>query len=195
MKYLIAIIILVTLNFKSMAQNKNDLPYYEVPADYDEYTAGTVTARMIDGLGFRYRWATENLREEDLKYKASESGRTIMETMQHILDLSWIVVNSALEKSNDFSIEKPKLGFDDMRKQTLENIQKASHILQKEKDLARFDLRFISEKGERKYPFWNQINGPIEDAVWHAGQIVVLRRAAGNPLNSKVSFLTGTVRE
>ena len=195
MRYLITLIILVAINYNSMAQNKNDLPYYEVPDYYDEYTAGTVTARMIDGLGFRYRWATENLREKDLKYKASESGRTIMETMQHILDLSWIVVNSALEKPNDFSIKKPKLGFDDMRKQTLENFQKASQILQKETDLQRFDLRFASEKGERKYPFWNQINGPIEDAVWHAGQIVAMRRASGNPIRSGISFMKGTVEE
>ena len=46
------------------------LPYYEIP-DYPEtYTAGSVAARMLDGLGFRYYWATEGLNEDDLnKYR------------------------------------------------------------------------------------------------------------------------------
>ena len=44
-------------------------------------------------------------------------------------------------------------------------------------------------------PFWNQLNGPIEDAVWHSGQIVVFRRASGNPISKKISVSTGKVRE
>ena len=197
MKYLIAIF--VTLNFYSnaMAQNsdKNELPYYEVPKYYNEYTAGTVTARMIDGLGFRYRWATEDLREEDLKYKVSEDGRTIKETMEHILGLSWIIVNSTLKESNDFTKKRPELAYNEIRSQTLENFRKASQILQKTESLDAFNLKFISAKGERIYPFWNQINGPIEDAVWHAGQIVMMRRASGNPIRSGVSFMMGTVKD
>ena len=51
------------------AQNnmKEELPYREIPDVDVEYTSGTVLARMIDGLGFRFYWATEDLRDEDLK--------------------------------------------------------------------------------------------------------------------------------
>ncbi|MFT7499284.1 MAG: hypothetical protein ACI8QP_001887, partial [Porticoccaceae bacterium] len=46
-----------------------------------------------------------------------------------------------------------------------------------------------------EYPFWDLINGPIEDAVWHSGQLVSFRRSSGNPMNPKVNFLTGKVRD
>ena len=45
-------------NQSSAAGNKDDLPYYQIPEYPAEFTAETVAARMIDGLGFRYRWAT-----------------------------------------------------------------------------------------------------------------------------------------
>ena len=48
------------------AQNKNELPYAQIPEAPNEYTVGGVVSRMIDGLGFRYYWATEGLRSEDL---------------------------------------------------------------------------------------------------------------------------------
>jgi len=175
--------------------NTNDLPYYEVPEYYSEYTVGTVTARMIDGLGFRYRWATEDLRAEDLKYKASEEGRTTEETIDHILGLSRVIVNSALKVPNDSTKENPVLTYEQKRKETLENFQTASMIFQKEKSLDEFNIEFVSETNTSEFPFWNQLNGPIADALWHCGQVVLLRRASGNPLRKGVSFLTGTVRE
>ena len=46
-----------------------------------------------------------------------------------------------------------------------------------------------------EFPFWNQLNGPIEDAVWHCGQIVAFRRASGNPISKKISVFTGKVNE
>ena len=37
------------------------LPYYQIPDYPSSYNAATVAARTIDGLGFRYYWATEGL--------------------------------------------------------------------------------------------------------------------------------------
>ena len=66
-------LLLVILIFIDMAYSQQtsseDLPYYEIPDYPSAYNASTVVARMIDGLGFRYYWATEGLREEDLNYK------------------------------------------------------------------------------------------------------------------------------
>ena len=42
---------------------------------------------MVDGLGFRYFWATEGLTEKDLAYRPSEGARTTMETLEHISGL------------------------------------------------------------------------------------------------------------
>ncbi|WP_298497202.1 hypothetical protein [uncultured Algibacter sp.] len=184
MKKLILTSALILANFV-MAQNENKLPFHEIP-DYPEtYNSGTVSARMIDGLGFRYYWATEGLRIEDLDFKASESGRTSAETIEHIYGLSKFIRNSILMANKDEN--KAELDFQEKRKQTLENFKIVSDTL---KDL---DTPFNLENTE--IPFWNIINGPISDALWHCGQVVMLRRASGNPFNSKVSVFAGKLKE
>ena len=74
------------------------------------------------------------------------------------------------------------------------NFKKASEILGNAEDLNEYPIIFKTKSGTFNNPFWNQINGPIEDAVWHCGQIVALRRAAGNPIDSKVNVFTGVRR-
>ncbi|MEZ4850056.1 MAG: hypothetical protein R3B93_15850 [Bacteroidia bacterium] len=60
---------------------------------------------MIDGLGFRYYWATEGLRQEDLNYAPSEGARTTLETMQHIYGLSSMVLNATLSQPNQGGLQ------------------------------------------------------------------------------------------
>ena len=178
----------------TMAQDNEKLPYYELPEYSETYTAGTVAARMIDGLGFRYYWATEGLRDEDLSFKPSEDARTTKETIDHIYGLSRVIVNSTLKKPN-IRAEEPEITFAEKRKKTLENIKIAANILRASKDLSQFTIVFTNDKGSSEFPFWNQLNGPIEDAVWHCGQVVSFRRSSGNPYNSKASVFSGKVRE
>ncbi len=176
------------------AQENKELPYAEIPDPPGEYTAGAVVSRMIDGLGFRYHWATEGLRDEDLSYRPAEGARTSEETADHILGLSRVILNSALKQVNEGS-EQPVLSFEQKRKLTLENLEQASKIFRSETDLSGFKISFKGRNGISEYPMWNQINGPIADALWHCGQLVSLRRASGNPFNSKVSVFMGKVRE
>ena len=183
-------LVLIT-NLTAMSQNTEVLPYYQIPTEYSEYTAGTVAARMVDGLGFRFRWATEDLKTEDLVYKLSKEGRTIEQTIDHILGLSRVLVNAALKKQNGGDRDLTELTYRDKRKEALVNMEKASSILQKATNLNEFNILF----GSKEFPFWNAINGPIEDAVWHSGQIVAMRRAAGNPLPTGVNFMTGTKKK
>ena len=187
---MLTISILSFVMIRAQDKNQEQLPYYEIPEYSEEYTAGTVAARMVDGLGFRYYWATEGLRDEDLKFKPSEDARTSKETIDHIYGLSRVIVNSTLNKPNDRA-EEPEMTFAEKRKKTLENFKTAADILRVSEDISVFKIIF----GETEYPFWNQLNGPIEDAVWHCGQVVLLRRSSGNPFNSKVSVLRGIVRE
>ncbi|WP_408037831.1 DinB family protein [Tenacibaculum amylolyticum] len=175
--------------------NSQELPYYEIPEAPANYTAGTVAGRMIDGLGFRYYWATEGLTEKDLAYKPGEKTRSILDTADHILVLS-IMTLSALEKTDMVFPKQGSLSFKEMRKMTLENFKKSSDILKKSKDLSEYVMKIKRGNGEvAEYPFWNQLNGPIADAIWHVGQIVSFRRSAGNPLPKGVSLLTGKVRK
>lgn len=182
-KVILSLTLLITIGV--MAQSESKLPYYEIP-DYPEtYTSGTVAARMVDGLGFRYFWATEGLSEKDLAQKASESGRTSGETIEHLYGLSKFIRNSVLENNKDEN--KAELSFEDKRKRTLMNFKIVSDAL---KDTQNpFNLE------DTEVPFWNIINGPIADALWHCGQVVMLRRASGNPFNSKVSVFSGKVKE
>jgi len=188
-------IIFSLTNLIAQDMKTNDLPYSQIPEYPDSYTAGSVAARMIDGLGFRYYWATEGLRAEDLVYSPSEKGRTCGETIDHIYGLSNVIVNATTKTANDRSVPRRELNYEEKRKKTLENFKKASEILLKSTDLLEYKIVFKSEKGSVEYPFWNNINGPIADAIWHTGQVVLLRRASGNPFNSKVSVFNGKVRE
>ncbi len=174
------------------AQNSNveELPYREVPKYSDEFTAGTVAARMIDGLGFRYYWASEGLTENDLSFKPNDEARSSGQTIDHILDLSYMIVNSALKKNNE-RVDKSGMTYEEKRSQTLINLKTAADILRESEDISQYKIIF----GANEVPFWNQINGPIADAIWHCGQLATLRRSSGNPINSKVSFFNGTVKD
>ncbi len=174
------------------AQTETKLPYDQIPEAPETYTSGTVISRMIDGLGFRYYWATEGLTEKELNYQPGNQGRTAEQTMEHLLGLSRVILNSAKKLPNDRTKpQKLDLSYAEKREETLNNFKEASEIFKKSTDLSEFSIIFKSKSGSNEFPFWNQINGPIEDAVWHAGQIVVLRRSAGNPISKGVNVFLG----
>lgn len=189
MKYSICILALfMSCVVVSQEQEDERIPYYEVPEYSKEFTAGTMAARMVDALGFRFYWASKDLTEKDLEYKLNDDGRTTSETIDHIYDLSKIIVNSTLKKPNSRG-DKEEMTYDEKRAATLQNLKTAANILRQSDDISEFKIIF----GEREIPFWNQVNGPIADAIWHCGQIAVFRRAAGNPINSKVNHFTGKI--
>ena len=190
MKKSFNLILLVVCSFVySQEELKDKLPYYEVPEYAEEFTAGTMAARMVDALGFRYYWASKDLNEKDLAYRLNEKGRSTAETINHIYELSIIIVNSTLQKPNSRG-DKVEMTYKEKRTATLNNLKKASDILHVSNDVSQFKIIF----GEQKIPFWNQINGPIADAIWHCGQIAVYRRVTKNPINPKVNHFTGKIR-
>ncbi|MFT6881416.1 MAG: hypothetical protein ACI83W_000957 [Marinoscillum sp.] len=170
-----------------------ELPFRQIPDDPATYTAETVVARMVEGLAFRYYWATEGLKPEDLSYQPSEGARTSRETLEHIHGLTQVVFNCVNSKAH-IAVEVTTWDFEKLRAETLNNLLVASQAL-RSGNLKLEDLPIRFEGRDSEYPFWNQINGPIEDAVWHVGQVVSFRRASGNPFNSKVSVFNGVVRD
>ena len=175
-----------------MAQ-KNDT-YYTIPEAPKEYTAATVASRMVDGLGFRYYWASYGLTENDLSYKPSKESRTSFETLKHIYDLTTVLLNSVVMQPN--TGEKiPEMNYKQLRAATLMNIEKSSKILRNSKDISKYKIIFKNANNTSEFPFWNQINGPISDAIWHVGQVVSLRRSSGNPFPKGVSVLRGTKKD
>ena len=197
MKNLFTLLFISFATISLNAQNGNSgLPYYQIPDYPKKYTNMTVAARMVDGLGFRYYWATEGLREEDLAYKPSSEGRTTRQTIEHIYSLSRTIINAAKGQANEGQLDM-EISFEEMRKKTLMNIKNASDILKKskKKDMKKMKAIFKRKDRTSEYPFWNMINGPIADAIWHVGQVVSFRRSSGNPFNSKASMFRGRLRE
>ncbi|WP_420320700.1 DinB family protein [Flagellimonas sp.] len=188
------LIIFLTLNMQ--AQNK-ELPYYQIPDYPEDYSSGNVAARMIDGLGFRYYWSTEGLSPKDLEYKTSEDGRTIMETLWHIYGMSEMIKNAPTATPNVRPTDFPDYSYEELRKKTLENFEAASNLM-KGKQASDFeDFKVIFQRGEKQtpFPYWNMINGMLSDCIYHSGQITMMRRASGNPINPKVSVFNGRLRE
>lgn len=191
MRNLFALILIsIAMSNPSNAQ-ESKLPYHQIPDYPEEYNEYTVAARFVDGLGFRYYWATEGLKDEDLDYRPAEDVRTIRETLDHIYGLSKTIINSVKSKLN--VSEEEELTLKELRKLTLENIHMASKILKdgKDSEMDDYKILFGKEDNIREFPFWNMMNGPVEDAVYHTGQVVAFRRAAGNPIPTGVRFLLG----
>lgn len=175
-------------NTESMA-----LPYRQIPDYPEDYSSGNILSRLIDGLGYRYYWATEGLTGKDLVYSPSEGARNLLETLIHIYDLSETIVNAPQYLPNVRPTNRSELPFDTLRHRTLTNLQRTSELcLGKSADeVAEFSMVFQRGEQSSEFPYWHMINGPIADALYHTGQIVMLRRAAGNPINPKVNVFTG----
>lgn len=188
---------LLLLPMTIFAQTNAELPYREIPAYPDSFTAENVAARSIDGLGFRFYWATEGLRVEDLAFRPTPESRSSEETIDHIMGLSTMMLNAVKNQPNIRSGEETSpLSFEVKRRKTLENLHEASTLL-KQPGTKLEGLHIIRQNGENRteFPFWNIMNGPLGDALWHVGQVVSFRRSSGNPFSSKVSVFSGTVRD
>lgn len=186
--------IALIMTIQAYAQEQQ-LPYHQIPDYPDEYNANNVAARMVDGLGYRYYWVTKDLREEDLIYRISEDSRTTRETLDHIYGLTRTIMHGPQSKVNTYP--KEELTFEELRKKTLENIAYTSKLLKEGKDGDMDEYLMIFQRGDdtTEYPFWNMINGPISDVIYHTGQVVAFRRASGNPIQKGVRVLTGKTAE
>ncbi|NND05217.1 MAG: DUF664 domain-containing protein [Saprospiraceae bacterium] len=187
----------VVTQLNAQVMEKDSLPFSNIQEYPDDYSSNLIAARMVDALGFRYQWATEGLRPEDLAYQPSADGRTCMQTIDHILGLSNMIHNAISQRPNQRNGQaKGQKDFQVKRQETLDNLAEASQLLKNGgADVSKYKIIF--QRGDRtnEFPFWNLINGPVADAIWHVGQVVSFRRASGNPWNSKVSVFSGTVRK
>ncbi len=183
--------------FSLTLMSAQDLPYSEIPEYPSEYSSGKVVARMIDGLGFRYYWATEGLTDKDLNYRPTEESRTVLEVLQHIYGMSEMILNAPSATPNIRPADFSKYSFAELRKMTLVNLEKASKIITEKKsdDFNDFQVIFQREEQQSSFPYWNLLNGMLSDCIYHTGQVTMLRRVTGNPINPNVSVFTGKVRK
>ena len=189
-KFLIVILTIISINVS--AQNDN-LPFKELGAYSEEFSPNNVIARMIEGLGYRFYWATESLTDKDLNYKPSEDSRSSLQTLEHIYGLSVFILCTFEGKEYDFS--QDEMTFTELRNGTLKNLKIVYDMLHENADISQMQVRLNLNGQSLAFPFWNAINGPISDSLWHTGQIVSFRRASGNPINPKVNVFIGKTME
>lgn len=189
MKFSLSLFFLLAFS-NVMSQEK---PYfYHIPATPEKFTSENVAARMVDGLGFRYFWATEGLTPKDLAYEPNEEARTTHFTLEHIFDLCNIIKQTVLKTDYKADGKISQYTFEELRNMTLENLKIASEALKKtDADLATTKMVFIRADGTKNsFDSWYLINGPISDAIWHVGQVVSFRRSSGNPLPKRGKCFT-----
>ena len=182
------LIYVFSLNVSSSAQS--ELPYKEIPSYPANYTQSTVVSRMIDGLGYRYYWATENLRALDLDFKPDTLARSTFETMEHIYGLSFMILNASKNQVNERR-DPVQMTAKDLRLATLYNLKSASEAMALVENLDELTILFEGSTGREALPFWHVLNGPLADAIYHTGQMVSFRRTSGNPMNPKVNVFMG----
>ena len=163
-----------------MSYQINDVP--------NDITACNSLARMIDGILFRYYWATEELTNKEYDFRPSEGSMNMTELNLHIYDLAYTTYKTFGGKA---SYEKSSLNsFAEARASILDLYEQCSALLKtlKDADLNTFHVAPRSVMGD--FPFWYVINGQIADCLTHIGQITSWRRIAGNP-QPKVSVFLG----
>ena len=132
--------------------------------------ACSIIVRMLEGLGYRFRYATEGLELKDYEFSPGCKCMSIGKIMTHIWGLmNWVCLNVIEEKR-----ECPD-NFVTGREQIFEM------ILRLRKHFKTIDDAQLSDITIEGKSFWHLINGPLSDALTHVGQINVFRRLAGNP--------------
>ena len=197
MRFVSLIIILIPFLMNSQKTTMDTLPYHQIPEYPEEYSSGSIISRMIDGLGYRFYWATEGLTEKDLAYQSTKEARTTYQTIQHIHGLAETILKTSQKLPNIRPYNIPEHSFKDLRMQILTMLQSASqsYLTMDKKELAALSVVFQNGDRTSEFPFWNLINGQIADAIYHTGQIVSFRRISGNPLSSGVNVFMGKTRE
>ena len=168
----------------------SDKPYISIPDPPEVITAMTVLVRLVDSLGFRYRWATEGLREADYNYQPSPDSMTMRQLLGHIHGLVNWVIQSFGEKTETF---QEAYSLMEIRGITLDKISRIRNLFLDKSPDQLASLRIRTRRGD--FPLWNMINGPLSDALTHVGQVNSWRRLNGNPVPAHNVFLGKPARE
>lgn len=153
-------------------------------------TATTILVRLVDGLGFRYYWATEGLHDKDYEYQPSPDSMSMRQLLGHIHGLvNWVLLS--LGEDTQLPPEAP--GLQDIRGITLDKISRIRGRLLETSPEQLASIRIRTRRVD--YPFWNVINGPLSDALTHVGQVNSWRRLNGNPVPAHNVFLGKPAKE
>ncbi len=190
-------LILLYLLSTTCIMAQNNLPMNEIPTAPETATSGNIIARMVQGLGYRYFWASKDLRIKDLGYRPSEEASSTFETLEHIYGLAQVIRNSATSSPSIRPVKSPPKDYIVLREKTLEYLEQANALFldKTEEEVAQMQVIFQRGNELYSYPIWNLLNGPLADAIYHTGQVVSFRRTSGNPIQKGVNVFIGKTKE
>ena len=154
----------------------------------DAFSGANALQRLTEGLGFRYYWGTEDLSESDLSYAAGNDNRNMYETLDHIRYMAVFIANTLEGKQTSFPEPTSGLPFPELRKETLDKLILIRNLFASttDEDLAAQKIKILANGNSLETAIWHLINGPVLDLGYHIGQIIMMRRSNGNPINPKV---------
>lgn len=183
-------ILIFLISLTSMAQ---ELPFSTLPPAPEVLNVSSSLNRMIQGLGFRFYWATEGLRSEDLTYRPSADAQNTIETIAHIYGLSDVILKTLQGAVAERPPKQIPTDFITLRKETLLLLEKASNAVTRldDNEIQELKIQFLRGDQTTRFPIWNLYNGPLSDALYHTGQVVSFRRSSGNPIAKGVNVFLG----
>ncbi len=152
--------------------------FFTIPDPPDSVSAGAILGRLADGIGFRYRWATEGISPADLPFRPAEGCMSLGELLSHVLELlSWLAQSLGMPPTYELLRSTDP---DILRARTLEL---AAALSARFKTMPESEVAAVRVRGSRgdRLPVWNIVNGPLADSLTHIGQILSWRRMAGSP--------------
>ena len=166
-----------------MHLNNKELPFQEIGDYPSTYSSTNILCRLIEGLGYRYYWATASLNRSDLDYRPSDDSWTTLQIIEHIYGLSLALISTFHNKEFDFT--QDSFNYHELREKTLCNFQFAHDKLIEDPKLNKLIIKLNMNGNHMTFPFWNHINGPISDAKWHCVQVVTREEPVGIQLTQK----------
>ncbi len=156
-----------------------EFDFRTLPPGPASVTGSAVLARMVEGIGFRFFWATEGLRDADLSFRPTPETMSISELVRHVHGLATWVAVSAGALPEGSQAPGPATPFPEVRHGVLEVLSRLRTCLAAMRDDEISALRIGLR--QEAFPWPHLVNGPLADALTHIGQINVLRRSSGNP--------------
>lgn len=150
--------------------------FYVISDPPAEVRGATAIARMVDGLGFRYRWSLEGVDERFLDYRPVAEAMNVRELLLHIHFLA-THIHACFVDQEEIKCEASSLY--GIKHETRAILHKVRETLVRMSDEELAVKRVIRKAGHAEFPFWFFINGPLADALTHVGQISSWRRMAG----------------
>ena len=127
---------------------------------------------MLATVVFRGRVAIDGAPAAFADFKASDDARTPGEILAHMGDL--LVGSESLLRGEFIEIDSESLPWEDEVARFVSSARKLDELLASDRTLA--------------YPVEKFVQGPLGDALTHVGQIVMLRRIAGSPVQPEPYF-------